>query len=185
MTQLATDIPINTLGGAKQQVGDYEGQVLLVVNVASQCGLTPQYTALQKLYAQWQERGFKVLAFPCNEFGAQEPGTPQEIESFCSTSYGVEFPLFEKIHVNGDARHPLYAALTSALPQAQGEAGLRDKLRTYGFEAKSAQDILWNFEKFVIGRDREVLARFSPDVEPDDPRLLAVIESALSAAPAK
>ena len=156
------DIPVKTLAGEDSSLGDHAGKTLLVVNVASKCGLTPQYTALEELHARLAPRGFSVVGFPCNQFGGQEPGTAEEIEQFCSTTYGVTFPMFEKVEVNGPGRHPIYDELT-AVPDGEGEAG----------------DIRWNFEKFVIGPDGAVVARFGPRTVPDDPEVLATIESNL------
>jgi glutathione peroxidase len=156
------DIPVKTLNGADSKLGDLAGKTLLVVNVASRCGLTPQYTALEELHERLAPRGFSVVGFPCNQFGGQEPGTAEEIEQFCSTTYGVTFPMFEKIEVNGPGRHAVYDELT-AVPDADGQAG----------------DIQWNFEKFVIGPEGSVVARFRPRTVPDDPAVLAVIESTL------
>jgi glutathione peroxidase len=156
------DIPVKTLVGEDSTLGALAGKTLLVVNVASKCGLTPQYTALEELHARLAPRGFSVVGFPCNQFGGQEPGTAEEIEQFCSTTYGVTFPIFEKIEVNGPDRHPIYDELT-AVPDASGDAG----------------DIQWNFEKFVLGPDGAVVARFRPRTVPDDPEVLSVIESNL------
>jgi glutathione peroxidase len=156
-------IPFDAMDGRSRTLSDHAGEVVLVVNVASQCGLTPQYEGLQRLQEEYAAQGFTVLGFPCNQFGAQEPGTADEIQQFCSTSYGVTFPLFEKIEVNGDGRHPLYAQLT-ATPDGEGHTG----------------DIRWNFEKFLVDRDGQVLARFSPLVVPDDPALVGAIEDALA-----
>jgi glutathione peroxidase len=159
------DKEVDALDGSPAALGDYEGKALLIVNVASQCGLTPQYTALQQLHEEYADMGFAVLGFPCNQFGAQEPGTPDEIAEFCETSYGVSFPLFEKIEVNGEGRHPLYQELTSHADD-EGEAG----------------DIQWNFEKFLISRDGEVVRRFRPLTTPEDPALVAAIEEQLPGA---
>jgi glutathione peroxidase len=156
------DIPVKTLSGDDSSLGALAGKTLLVVNVASKCGLTPQYTALEALQARLADRGFSVVGFPCNQFGGQEPGSAEEIEQFCSTSYGVTFPMFEKIEVNGPDRHPIYEELT-ALPDAEGEAG----------------DIQWNFEKFLVSPDGKVLARFRPGTTPEDPALIAAIEANL------
>ena len=156
------DIPVRTLNGQDASLGDLAGTTLLVVNVASKCGLTPQYAGLQRLHDQFRERGFAVVGFPCNQFGGQEPGTPEEIGEFCSVNYGVSFPMFEKIEVNGPGRHPLYAELT-AVPDAAGEAG----------------DIEWNFEKFLVGPDGAVIARFRPLTEPEDPAVVSAIEASL------
>jgi glutathione peroxidase len=156
------EIPVKTLDGKDSSLGDLAGKTLLVVNVASKCGLTPQYTALEELHERLAPRGFSVVGFPCNQFGGQEPGTAEEIEEFCSTTYGVTFPMFEKVEVNGPGRHPVYDELT-AVPDAKGEAG----------------DIQWNFEKFLIGPDGTVKARFRPRVKPDDPEVVDAIESSL------
>ena len=156
------DIPVKTLAGEDSSLGALAGKALLVVNVASKCGLTPQYTALEELHARLSPRGFSVVGFPCNQFGGQEPGTAAEIEEFCSMTYGVTFPMFEKIEVNGPGRHAVYDELTS-VPDADGAAG----------------DVQWNFEKFLLGPDGTVLARFRPRTVPDDPEVLSVIEAHL------
>jgi len=160
------DIPVKTLAGQDSSLGSLglDGKALLVVNVASQCGLTPQYTALERLQSEYGARGFSVVGFPCNQFGGQEPGSAEEIATFCSDSYGVTFPLFEKIEVNGPGRHAIYASLTQT-PDAEGHAG----------------DIQWNFEKFVVAPDGTVAARFRPLTSPDSPEVLAVIEANLPA----
>ena len=158
------DIPVKTLSGEDSSLGALAGKTLLVVNVASKCGLTPQYAALEALHARLADRGFSVVGFPCNQFMGQEPGTAEEIEEFCSTTYGVTFPMFEKIEVNGEGRHPIYDELT-AVPDADGAAG----------------DVQWNFEKFLLGPDGAVLARFRPRTVPDDPAVLAAIEKHLPA----
>ena len=156
------DFPVNTLTGQAGSLGDLSGRTLLVVNVASKCGLTPQYEGLERLQERFSDRGFSVVGFPCNQFGGQEPGTADEISEFCSVNYGVTFPLFEKIEVNGPDRHPIYTELT-AVPDAEGEAG----------------DIQWNFEKFLVGPDGTVLGRFRPRTDPEDPALVAAIEDSL------
>jgi glutathione peroxidase len=157
------DAPVNTLSGQPSSLGALGGKTLLVVNVASKCGLTPQYTGLERLQERYADRGFSVVGFPSNQFGGQEPGTAEEIAEFCSTSYGVTFPMFEKIEVNGPGRHPIYTELT-AVPDAGGEAG----------------DIQWNFEKFLVSRDGKVLARFRPRTEPEAPEVIEAIESSLA-----
>jgi glutathione peroxidase len=155
--------PINTLRGEPSSLADHEGEALLLVNVASKCGLTPQYTGLEQLQQTYGDRGFSVLGFPCNQFGGQEPGSAEEIETFCSTTYGVTFPMYEKVDVNGPDRHAIYEELT-AVADADGHDG----------------DIRWNFEKFLVGPDGSI-TRFSPMVAPDDPALVAAIEEALPA----
>ncbi|WP_329396766.1 glutathione peroxidase [Streptomyces melanogenes] len=157
------DIPLRTLSGEPTSLADYKGKAVLVVNVASKCGLTPQYAGLERLQAQYGERGFTVLGVPCNQFGAQEPGSAEEIQTFCSATYGVTFPLLEKTDVNGDGRHPLYERLTE-VADADGEAG----------------DIQWNFEKFLISPAGEVVARIRPRTEPEAPEVVAAIEAQLS-----
>jgi glutathione peroxidase len=157
------DVPVAALDGTEGQLAQQKGNVTLVVNVASQCGLTPQYAGLQKLYERYGDQGFAVLGFPCNQFGAQEPGTADEIKTFCETSYGVTFPMFEKIEVNGEGQHPLYTTLNQTA-DAEGHTG----------------DIRWNFEKFLLSRDGEVIARFSPMVDPEAPELTSAIEKALA-----
>ncbi|MFF2148809.1 glutathione peroxidase [Kitasatospora sp. NPDC058190] len=158
------DIPLRTLAGEAASLADYKGKALLIVNVASKCGLTPQYTGLENLQKRYAERGFTVLGFPCNQFAGQEPGSAEEIQSFCSTTYGVTFPLFEKIDVNGADRHPLYQRLTE-VADAEGQAG----------------DVGWNFEKFLISPDGTVVARLRPRVEPESDELIAAIEAVLPA----
>jgi glutathione peroxidase len=158
------DIPVNTLSDEPTTLGSLSGKALLVVNVASKCGLTPQYTGLEKLQERYADKGFSVVGFPCNQFGGQEPGTAEEIETFCSTTYGVTFPLFEKLDVNGEGRHPLYTELTQAA-DTEGAAG----------------DVQWNFEKFLISPEGEVVARFRPRTEPEDEAVVKAIEAALPA----
>ncbi|WP_206790631.1 glutathione peroxidase [Amycolatopsis sp. MtRt-6] len=158
------EIPLKTLDGRDSSLGEFAGKALLVVNVASKCGLTPQYSGLERLQERFGARGFSVVGFPCNQFAGQEPGSAEEIQTFCSTTYGVTFPLFEKIDVNGEDRHPLYAELTETA-DAEGMAG----------------DVQWNFEKFLIGADGEVLARFRPRTEPEDETVVKAIEAALPA----
>ena len=175
------DIPLSRIDGRPASLADYRGKVLLVVNVASECGLTPQYEGLQSLYAEKRTRGLEILGFPANNFGAQEPGTEAEIAAFCDTKFGVEFPMFAKISVVGTDRHPLYNALVKAQPTAEGAEAMRKSLAGYGITPASDTDVMWNFEKFVIGRDGKVLARFAPDVTPDDAQLNKVLDSALAA----
>jgi glutathione peroxidase len=158
------DFPVNTLSGQPGSLGDLAGKTLLVVNVASKCGLTPQYEGLERLHERFAGRGFSVVGFPCNQFGGQEPGTAEEIGEFCSVNYGVTFPMFEKIEVNGPGRHPVYGELT-AVPDADGEAG----------------DIQWNFEKFLVAPDGSVIGRYRPGTDPEDPELVAAIQASLPA----
>jgi glutathione peroxidase len=157
-------VQIADLHGKPFDLAQFRGTTALVVNVASRCGLTPQYSALEEVHERYADRGFSVLGVPCNQFGGQEPGTAEEIAEFCSATYGVTFPMTEKIEVNGAARHPLYQELT-AEPDAEGYTG----------------DIRWNFEKFLIGPDGTIRARFAPQTRPDAPEVLAAIESALPA----
>ena len=179
MTTLG-DIEFQRMDGTTGSLGDYEGSVVLVVNVASQCGLTPQYTGLQELYTQKQDDGFAILAFPANNFGGQEPGTDAEIAEFCSTQYSVTFEVMSKISVVGDDQHDLYAGLTQQAPTADGKDGMREALRGHGMEPTDDPDVLWNFEKFLIGKDGTVVARFAPAVAPDDPALVGAIDSELA-----
>ena len=153
---------INTLEGSPAELSQYAGKATLVVNVASKCGLTPQYEAMEKLYEEYRDRGLVVIGFPCNQFMGQEPGTAEEIREFCDTSYHVTFPITEKIDVNGAQQHPVYAELTQTA-DADGEAG----------------DVKWNFEKFLVAPDGTVAARFRPQVTPDDPAVIAAIEANL------
>jgi glutathione peroxidase len=158
------DIPLRTLAGEPASLADHRGKAVLVVNVASKCGLTPQYEGLERLQKRYADRGFTVVGVPCNQFMGQEPGTAEEIATFCSATYGVTFPLLEKTDVNGEHRHPLYAALTET-PDAEGQAG----------------DIQWNFEKFLINGDGEVVGRFRPRTEPEDAEVVTAIEAQLPA----
>ena len=184
MTPSLYDIPLTTLSGAATRLAPFKGQVLLIVNVASKCGLTPQYEGLEKLFATYAARGLQVLGFPCNDFAGQEPGSADEIQAFCTSHYAVSFPLFEKIHINSQPRHPLYTHLIAAQPQCTFPAGsdFVEKLGQYNMLPKQADDVLWNFEKFLVGRDGTVLQRFSPDTRPDDTILVAAIETALAQA---
>jgi glutathione peroxidase len=158
------DIPVHTLQGDDAKLGDFKGKTLLLVNVASKCGLTPQYEGLERLQKTYGDRGFSVIGFPCNQFMGQEPGTSEEIAQFCSATYGVTFPLMEKIEVNGEGRHPIYAELTEK-EDAEGAAG----------------DITWNFEKFLVSSEGDVVARYRPQVEPEDPTVVGDIEAQLTA----
>ena len=181
MSTSIQDIPLKTIEGQDSSLGAYSGKVLLVVNVASKCGLTKQYEGLEALYRQKQAQGLEVLGFPANDFKGQEPGTDAEIAQFCSATFDVTFPLFSKIVVTGAETHPLYQQLIAAQPEATGEGPMREKLVGLGIEANPAPGVLWNFEKFLIGRDGRVIGRFSPDVTADDARLRQAIDSALAA----
>lgn len=156
------DVEIGALNGGPAGLGQYAGQAVLVVNVASKCGLTPQYAGLERLHERYAEQGFTVLGVPCNQFLGQEPGSAEEIAEFCSATYGVTFPMTEKVEVNGDGRHALYERLTG-FADAEGHSG----------------DIRWNFEKFLIGRDGEVVARFAPQAEPESAEVVAAVEKAI------
>jgi glutathione peroxidase len=176
------DIPVEKISGEPASLGDFKGRVLLVVNVASKCGLTPQYEALEKVYEQYKDKGLVVTGFPANDFKQQEPGSNEEIQSFCKLNYGVSFPLFSKIAVTGPAKHPLYASLITAQPKAvsTAETPFREKLKGYGIDTLPEPEILWNFEKFLVSRSGEVVQRFSPDTAPDAPELLAAIDAELA-----
>lgn len=173
-------IPLTRIDGSQDTLATHEGKVLLIVNVASKCGLTPQYAGLEKLFEERRAQGFEVLGFPANNFLGQEPGTDAEIAEFCSLTYDVKFPLYSKVSVAGADRHPLYAALTQAQPHAIGEGAMRRRLEGHGIPANPAPDVLWNFEKFLVSRKGEVVARFAPDVTPDDPRLAQAVEAELA-----
>jgi glutathione peroxidase len=182
MTTDIQSIPLKTIRNQPASLADFSGKAVLVVNVASQCGLTPQYTGLEKLHETYAARGLVVAGFPANDFGAQEPGTNEEIEQFCTTKFNVAFPMFAKIAVTGSDKHPLYQALTAAKPDKTGDAaGFRERLKGYGLTPTQDPEVLWNFEKFLIGRNGEVVARFAPTVAPDDPALIAAIEKAIAA----
>ena len=174
-------IPLKTIKGTDASLANYAGKVVLAVNVASKCGLTPQYEGLEKLYRDYKDKGLVVAGFPANDFAGQEPGSNDEIVEFCTTNFGVDFPMFEKIVVTGPEKHPLYAALTSEQPKAAGEgAEFREKLRGYGMTPTEEPEVLWNFEKFLIAKDGSVAARFAPGTTPDDPALVSAIETELA-----
>ena len=156
------DVPLKDIDGKAASLKPYAGKVLLIVNVASKCGNTPQYKPLEKLHKDFEKEGLAIVGFPCNDFGGQEPGTPEEIKTFCSTKYDVSFPLFEKVTVKGPGKHPLYVLLTGPTSPFPG-------------------DVKWNFGKFLIGRDGKILKRFEPGVKPDSPQVLTAIKAALAA----
>jgi glutathione peroxidase len=182
------EIPLTTLSGQPTSLAPYKGNVLLIVNVASKCGFTPQYTGLEALSQRFKPRGLVVLGFPANDFAGQEPGSNQDIATFCSLDYPVTFPLFSKIVVTGPAKHPLYRELIAAHPQRLDNGNvlhddLAGFLKSQNLPAPNdPPELLWNFEKFLIGRDGAVLERFPSDIAPDDPRLLSAIERALGPA---
>ena len=179
------DIPLETLQGQPTTLASLRGNALLIVNVASKCGFTPQYTALETLYRHFKDRGLTVLGFPANDFANQEPGSNEEIATFCSTEYPVSFPLFGKIAVTGPEKHPLYAQLIAERPQRFApNDDLRTHLAEYAAEhnlpgPNAPPEVLWNFEKFLVNRDGQVIARFNSDIAPDDPKLTAAIEAPL------
>ena len=157
-----SEIPLKDIDGKATSLKAYQGDVLLLVNVASKCGYTKQYAGLEALYKKYHGKGFHVLGFPCNDFGAQEPGSNAEIKTFCSSQYAVTFPLFDKLHVKGPEQHPLYAALTGPSSPVPG-------------------DVQWNFAKFLVGRDGKIIRRFESKVTPESPELVAAVEAALAA----
>lgn len=175
------DIPVKKITGELASLGEYEGKVLLVVNVASKCGLTPQYEGLEKLYEQYKDRGLVVTGFPANDFKQQEPGTEAEIQQFCTMNFGVKFPMYSKIRVVGEGKDPLYELLIKAKPKAVSvnTPTWREKLKGYGIEGNPEPEILWNFEKFLVNRKGEVVERFAPDTTPDAPELVAAVEAEL------
>jgi glutathione peroxidase len=181
MTQLQ-EIPVRRIDGSSSSLKAFEGSVLLVVNVASKCGLTPQYEGLEALYKKYRDQGLVVLGFPANDFAGQEPGSNAEIAEFCSAKFDVDFPLFEKITVKGEAQHPLYRELITQRPTAQSNEGgtLLGKLEEHGLAPKAPTDVMWNFEKFLIDRHGDVAGRFAPDVTPENQGLVAALESELA-----
>jgi glutathione peroxidase len=172
---------VKTIDGEETNLGEYKDKVLLVVNVASKCGLTPQYEGLETLYENYKDKGFEVLGFPSNDFMGQEPLSEDEIKDFCSTNYNVQFPLFSKIGINGENRHPLYENLIEARPQTDVTNGddMLNGLIKFGHKHLNETDVLWNFEKFLIGKNGQVVSRIAPDVKPEDERLTAKIEEEL------
>jgi glutathione peroxidase len=178
------EFKMRRIDGTEESLGAYKGKVALVVNVASKCGLTPQYEALEKVYQTYRDKAFTVLGFPANEFKGQEPGTNAEIADFCTTNFGVKFPMFEKIVVKGDGQHPLYKHLTEAKRDAwvKPDSKFADLLSSKGLLTGAPHDIKWNFEKFVVGKDGTVAVRFAPDTAPDDPAVTGAIEKELAKA---
>jgi glutathione peroxidase len=175
------DFTVDTADGSPQRLSDYAGKVLLVVNTASKCGLTPQYEGLEKLYRDFKDQGLEVLGFPCNQFGGQEPGTDAEIQEFCSTNFDVSFPVFAKVDVNGEDAHPLFAYLRSEDPgdfSAETAPGLYNHIAKMKPETIGTDEVKWNFTKFLIGRDGEVVRRYEPSVTPEQIR--ADLDAALA-----
>jgi glutathione peroxidase len=176
-----TAIELTRIDGAPDSLAQHRGKVLLVVNVASKCGLTPQYEGLEKLYETYKDQGLEVLGFPANDFGAQEPGTHEEIVEFCKLNYGVSFPLYAKAPVTGPEKQPLYAALIEAVPTKLGDVeGMKERFKGYGMTPNEDPEVLWNFEKFLIGKDGSVVGRFAPAMTPEDPALVSAIEAELA-----
>ena len=174
------DIAVDKIDGTATNLGEHAGEVLLVVNVASKCGLTPQYEGLEALHEQYRDQKFSVLGFPANDFAGQEPGSNEEIQEFCSSTYGVDFPLYSKIPVTGPDNHPLYAHLTTAEPNAENRESMEEMLRGYDMEPTQRPEVLWNFEKFLIDRNGNVAGRFAPDTAPDAANLVEAIEAEIA-----
>jgi glutathione peroxidase len=176
------DIPVNKIDGSAATLNEHRGEIMLVVNVASKCGLTPQYEGLEKLYEKYRGKRFTVLGFPANDFAGQEPGTNEEIQGFCKTTYDVQFPLYGKIPVTGPDKHPLYKHLTTAKPDTEDREGMETMLRGYKIDPTAKPEVVWNFEKFLVNRSGQVVRRFSPDTAPDATKLVEAIESELAKA---
>jgi glutathione peroxidase len=174
-------VPLTRMDGTVTTLGEYRGKVLLIVNVASKCGLTPQYDALEKTYQRYRDAGFEVLGFPANDFAGQEPGSNEDIQQFCRSTFGVDFPMFSKITVVGPSKHPLYAAMIEAKPSSEGagKQAMVDGLVKFGVKPNEEPELLWNFEKFLLSREGTPVARFSPDTLPDSPALTQAIEREL------
>ena len=174
------DIPLKTIAGDDTTLAPYKGHVLLIVNTASKCGLTPQYEGLEKLYSTYKHCGFDILGFPANDFAGQEPGTNQEIQKFCEMTFNISFPMFEKVVATGPNKSPLYRTLTNAQPVARiADPEFKNNLRGYGLTVHDAPELTWNFEKFLVNRKGQVVARFAPDTLPTDPALISAIEREL------
>jgi len=182
MSNKIYEIPVRRIDGTDTTLGEFEGKALLLVNVASKCGLTPQYEGLESLYKEYKDQGFEVLGFPANNFLAQEPGTNEEIKDFCETNYGVSFPLYQKISVKGDDQHLLYQFLTDEKGEADITHGnaFEEKLAGFGSKREKANDVLWNFEKFLIAKDGSIAARIAPDVTTEDERVVAAVQAELA-----
>lgn len=182
MTTPIQTIALKTITGETTSLATQAGRLVLIVNVASKCGLTPQYQALETLYERYRDRGFVIFGFPSNDFAGQEPGSDTEIQQFCTAGFGVRFPMFSKISVVGRDRHPLYGALIAAQPKARTkpDSNFRDVLTSHGITPNPEPEILWNFEKFLVSRDGRVTDRFAPDVVPEDPMIVEAIERGLA-----
>lgn len=181
MAYALSQFTMKTITGEQKNLGDFEGKILLIVNVASKCGLTPQYEGLEKIYKSYKDQGFLVLGFPANEFLAQEPGTSSEIQEFCRSNYGIDFLMFEKIIVKGEGQHPLYKHLTENKKDAiiNPDVTFMNLLKEHSLLTGSPHDIKWNFEKFLIGKNGEIIARFAPDIAPEDKVLTEAIEKVI------
>lgn len=179
MNDALYDIPLQQIDGTATNLRPHQGKVMLIVNVASKCGLTPQYAGLEALHERYAERGFTVLGFPANDFAGQEPGSNAEIASFCTSNFGIRFPLYSKIVVTGEERHPLYSHLIAAHPDTEARAVMEEQLRGYGIEPTPRPEVLWNFEKILVDRNGQVVRRFAPDTKPDAEALIATIEGLL------
>ena len=180
MSQSVYHIPVQNIKGQTVDLEQFKGKVLLIVNVASKCGLTPQYEGLEQLYQTKKDQGLEILGFPANNFLEQEPGSNDEIEQFCSVNYDVHFPLFAKISVAGADKHPLYQTLTQAIPERTGEGPWWKDLVDYGLTPNNPPEVLWNFEKFLVNKNGEIVARFAPDITADDERIVKAIEAELA-----
>lgn len=182
MSNKIYDIPVSRIDGTETTLGEFEGKTLLLVNVASKCGLTPQYEGLESLYKEYKDQGLEVLGFPANNFLAQEPGTEAEIQEFCQTNYDVTFPLFSKISVKGDDQHPLYSFLTEGKGEADIANGsaFEEKLAGFGQTRENSSDVLWNFEKFLISKDGHIAARIAPDVTAEDERVVSALRAEIA-----
>ena len=178
------EIAVDRIDGSATTLDTNRGEVLLIVNVASKCGFTPQYEGLEKLYETYRDRGFAVLGFPSNDFLGQEPGSNDDIQAFCTTNFGVQFPMFSKIPVAGPGKHALYAHLTSAMHDAEGREKMEASIRSHNAEPPPRPEVIWNFEKFLVARNGDVARRFAPDVAPGAPEVVEAVEQELAKHPA-
>ncbi len=182
MSNKIYEIPVKRIDGTETTLGEFQGKALLLVNVASKCGLTPQYAGIESLYKEFKDQGFEVLGFPANNFLAQEPGTNEEIQEFCQSNYNVTFPLFEKVSVKGEDKHPLYSHLTEEKGEADiaNGAEFEEKLAGFGQTRENPSDVLWNFEKFLIAKDGSIAARIAPDVTAEDERVVSALKAEIA-----